>query len=122
MTASNHAAILLAAVLSLASAPAFAHAHLKAATPLPNGSVAAALELTLTFSEGVNPTFTGATLTGPGKAAVATGKAKLRAGDDTTLIVPVAAPLATGSYEVTWHALATDGHKTSGSYGFTVAP
>lgn len=53
-----------------------------------NGTVTAAPnELDLTFSEGVNPKFTGAKLTGPDKSAVNTGEAKLGAGGDATLIV-----------------------------------
>jgi copper resistance protein C len=109
--------------LCLISAPALAHAHLESATPAVNGTVAIApSELDLTFSEGVNPKFTGAKVTGPGKAAVVTGAARLRAGGDTTLVVPISAPLAAGTYKVDWHALATDGHKTTGSYSFTVKP
>jgi copper resistance protein C len=109
--------------LCLASAPAFAHAHLKSSTPAANATVATAPgELDLTFSEGVNPKFTGVKVTGPGKAAVATGAATLGTGGDTTLVVPVSAPLTAGTYKVDWHALATDGHKTTGSYSFTIKP
>ncbi len=105
------------------SAPAFAHAHLKSATPAVNGTVATApTELDLKFSEGLNLKFTGVKVTGPAKAAVATGDAALGAGDDTTLVVPVSDTLAPGSYAVAWHALSTDGHKTSGTYKFTVKP
>ena len=105
------------------SAPAFAHAHLTSATPAVNGIVATApTELDLKFSEGLNLKFTGVKITGPAKAAVATGDAALSAGDDTTLVVPVSGTLAPGSYAVAWHALSTDGHKTSGIYTFTVKP
>jgi len=105
------------------SAPAFAHAHLKSATPAVNGTVATApTELDLKFSEGLSLKFTGVKVTGPAKAAVATGDAALGAGDDTTLVVPVSDTLAPGSYAVAWHALSTDGHKTSGTYKFTVKP
>ena len=115
--------ILAAAALCLMGAPAFAHAHLKSTVPAENATVQQApTELDLTFSEGVNPKFTGAKLTGPDKAPVATGEPKLGAGGDTTLVVPVSAPLAAGTYKVDWHALATDGHKTTGTYSFTVKP
>ncbi len=109
--------------LVAASAPALAHAHLKSAAPPANGTVAAApTELDLTFTEGVNPRFTGVKLTGPGGAAVPTGASTLGKAGDTVLVVPVAAPLAPGTYTVDWHALATDGHKTNGRYTFTVIP
>ena len=102
---------------------ATAHAHLKSATPPMNGSVVAApSELDLTFSEGLNLKFSGVKVTGPGKRAVATGPATLGAGGDTTLVVPVTGDLASGTYTVDWHALSSDGHKTSGSYTFTIKP
>lgn len=109
--------------LTIVAAPAFAHAHLKSAIPAVDGTVATApTELDLTFSEGLNLKFTGVKVTGPAKAAVATGAATIGAGDDTTLVVPVSNTLAAGSYAVAWHALSTDGHKTSGRYTFTVKP
>ena len=102
---------------------ALAHAHLTSATPAENGTVSAApAELDLKFSEGLNLKFTGVKLTGPDKKAVATGTASLGAGDDTTLVVPVPAALAAGIYTVDWHALSADGHKTHGTYTFTVKP
>jgi copper resistance protein C len=114
---------LVAAGLAVAATPALAHARLKSAAPSPDGSVSASpTELDLTFSEGVNPRFTGVKVTGPDKAAVATGAAALAPGGDTVLVVPVTSPLAAGTYTVDWHALATDGHKTNGRYSFTVKP
>ena len=40
--------------------------------------------------------------------------------DHAKLVVAVPAPLPAGTYTVNWHALATDGHKTTGHYVFTV--
>ncbi len=115
-------ALVAAALLATAGA-AFAHAHLKSAIPPASGTVAASpSELDLTFTEGVNLAFTGVAVTGPGKHAVATSAASLKPGDDTTLVVPLAGTLAAGTYRVDWHALSTDGHKTKGSYSFTVKP
>ena len=107
----------------VAAAPAFAHAHLKSAVPAIGGTIATSpTELDLTFSEGLNLKFTGATVSGPDKAAVTTGDASLGSGGDTTLVVPVSGPLAAGTYMVAWHALSKDGHKTTGTYKFTVKP
>lgn len=114
--------LALAAALTLAAGPALAHAHLTSSVPAAGATVAAPSELDLSFSEGVNPKFTGLTLTGPAGAAAPTGAAKLGPGGDTALVVPVTGPLAAGAYKVRWHALATDGHKTDGSYTFTVKP
>jgi methionine-rich copper-binding protein CopC len=103
-----------------ATGQAFSHAHLKSAAPAPGSTVAAApTELDLTFMEGVNLKFTGVKVTGPAKALVQTGEAKLMGGD-TTLMVPLSGPLAPGDYAVAWHALSADSHKTNGSYTFTV--
>ena len=116
--------IALAAFLVIASAgTAAAHAHLKTAAPAADSTVATApSELRLGFTEGVNLRFTGVAVTGPAGAAVPTGTAVSAPGDDKVLVVPVPGPLAPGAYKVDWHALATDGHKTEGSYGFTVKP
>ena len=109
--------------LAAVSAPAFAHAHLKSATPPIGATVSASPpELDLVFSEGLDLRFSGATITGPDKRPVSTGTAALGAGRDTTLVVPITGALAGGAYTVTWHALSTDGHKTSGTYTFTVKP
>ena len=120
----NFRPIPLATVLILGSVSiASAHAHLKTATPAADSTVAAApSELRLGFTEGVNVKFTGVSVTSPAGATVSTGAASLAPGDDKLLVVPVSAPMAPGAYKVTWHALATDGHKTDGSYGFTVKP
>ncbi len=115
---------LLAIALTLGTAgTASAHAHLKTAAPAAGSTVAVApSELRLGFTEGVNLKFTGVTLVGPAGAPVSTGPATLAPGDGEVLVVPVSGPLAPGAYKVDWHALATDGHKTDGTYGFTVAP
>jgi methionine-rich copper-binding protein CopC len=99
----------------------FAHAHLQTAVPAQNGPATEAPKtLQLKFSEGLELSFTGLTLTGPAKAIIPTGVASLAAGDDTTLVVPVMQQLANGTYTVNWHALLKDGHKTHGTYTFTV--
>ncbi len=102
---------------------ASAHAHLKTAAPAADSTVGAApSELRLGFTEGVNLKFTGVSVMGPAGVPVSTGAASLAPGDDKVLVVPVSGPLARGAYKVNWHALATDGHKTDGSYGFNVKP
>lgn len=101
---------------------ALAHAHLKSAVPATDGTVKQApSELDLTFTEGLNLKFSGVTVTGPNKEAVKTGEAMLMK-SDTTLMIPITDKLATGKYTVEWHVLSTDGHKTNGTYSFTIAP
>ena len=101
---------------------ASAHAHLTSSAPADKATVQvspAAVELH--FSEELNLRFSGATIAAAGDKQVPTGDAKL-SDDGKTLTVPVSGSLDAGGYVVEWHVLSTDGHKTKGSYGFTVKP
>ncbi|MDK4715441.1 copper homeostasis periplasmic binding protein CopC [Rhizobium sp. CNPSo 4039] len=115
--------LLAAGVISIAFAgQAMAHAHLKSAVPAADGTVKTApSELDLTFSEALNLKFSGVKVTGPNKASIKIGEGMLM-NSGTTLMVPVTDKLPAGKYTVEWHALSTDGHKTNGSYNFTIAP
>ncbi|EOZ4669501.1 CopC domain-containing protein YobA [Cronobacter sakazakii] len=112
----------LALVAAVMTTPAiWAHAHLKAQQPAANAMVDASPEaLTLTFSEGIQPAFSGVTLTGPNGKKMATGAVKRAPNDDKQLVAPLVAPLASGEYQVQWHVVSVDGHKTKGSYRFSV--
>ena len=111
-----------AAVASLGIAgQAFAHAHLKSSVPADKAAVVAPGELDLTFTEGLNLKFSGITVLGPKKEEIKLGDGMLM-DDGKTLMVPVSDKLAPGAYTVEWHVLSTDGHKTKGTYGFTVNP
>ncbi|WP_454856024.1 copper homeostasis periplasmic binding protein CopC [Rhizobium binxianense] len=100
---------------------AFAHAHLKSSEPADKASVTSPSELDLAFTEGLNLKFSGIRVTGPDKQDVKLGESSLMDGDKT-LMVPVSGTLQPGTYTVDWHVLSTDGHKTDGTYSFTVTP
>jgi|SRR5208282_1747703 len=104
---------------AFAASAAFAHAQLESATPPVGGTVASPSQIRLEFSEGVEPKFSGLTLTGPGGAAPL-GAASVEAGHQNVLIVPVAKPLSPGDYTVKWHAVSVDTHHTQGTFEFTV--
>ncbi len=109
-------------LLALAG-PASAHAHLQAATPAVDAVVSMSpTTLDLSFSEGLNLAFSGVDLTDATGAAITTGTGALSGPDGAVLTIPLNTPLAAGSYSVHWHALSNDGHKTEGSYSFTVKP
>ena len=72
----------------------------------------------LTFSEGVEATFTKVTVTKDG-AAIAI-KPLTTEDDKKTLIITPAAPLTAGEYKVEWHAVSVDTHKSDGAYQFKV--
>jgi methionine-rich copper-binding protein CopC len=119
----SSSAVLLAVLAT--SQAAFAHAHLKTAEPAVNSTVATApTSLSLHFTEGVDPHFSGVEVSGPATAnataPVVAQKITLNPADNTNMLVALPANLATGQYHVKWHALATDGHKTTGDYSFTV--
>jgi len=108
-------------VAGLMSQQAFAHAHLKTETPSADTTLKASpTELSLGFSEGIEPSFSKVTLSGPNKKAVATGALALAANDNTQAIVPLTTPLSAGKYTVSWNVVSVDGHKTEGQYSFTV--
>ena len=66
----------------------------------------------------MEPKFSSIAVQDASGAAVQTGDAHL-AGGDTRLSIGLK-PLKPGAYKVTWHATATDTHKTQGSFSFTV--
>jgi methionine-rich copper-binding protein CopC len=113
------AAVFLSAMLTTASV--FAHAHLQQQIPAADSTVSVSPQaLTLTFSEGVELSFSGVTLSGPQNKPVATGKLARSDGNKAQLTLPLNEPLAAGEYTVEWHVVSVDGHKTKGQYHFSV--
>ena len=107
--------------VGLSSQQALAHAHLKVQTPAADATVSSAPKvLTLNFSEGIEPNFSGVKVTGPDNAEVKTGKLDLEPSNNTQINVPIEGELAAGKYQVSWHVVSVDGHKTKGQYSFTV--
>jgi methionine-rich copper-binding protein CopC len=105
---------------AFAATSAFAHAQLQKSTPPVGGTVVSPSEIRLEFSEGVEPKFSGLTLTSAGGASVPLSAAKTEEGNAAVLIVPVAKPLSPGVYTVHWHAVSVDTHHTQGTFDFTV--
>lgn len=115
--------LIAAATLALAPQFAWAHAHLKQATPADKAVVAVAPgSVTARFSEGLEPAFSSLTLLDAAGKPAATAKATPAPGDDKTLVLSVPKDLPAGAYTVKWQALSKDGHKTDGAWTFTVKP
>jgi hypothetical protein len=114
--------VILTAALPMllaAAAPARAHAHLERAVPKVGSTVAAApKEVTLWFSEKLEPAFSTIEVRNAKGVAVQTGKAGIGA-DRTELHVRLK-PLAPGTYKVLWRVLSVDTHRTQGDFSFTV--
>jgi len=104
-------------VAALASTAARAHAFLDHATPLVGSTVQTApRELTLSFTQNLEPAFTTVQVTGPNGARIDAGKPQI-SGNTMRVGIRAAGP---GTYHVHWHALSVDTHTTQGSYAFTV--
>ncbi|BBV87331.1 TPA: CopC domain-containing protein YobA [Enterobacter kobei] len=112
------ALVFLASVVI--SPTVLAHAHLKQQSPAADSVVSAPQSLTLNFSEGIEPGFSGVVVTDAHKQVVKTGAVTRDEKNKAQLSVPLAQTLATGTYQVDWHVVSVDGHKTKGSYHFSV--
>ncbi|MFI5012657.1 MAG: copper homeostasis periplasmic binding protein CopC [Hyphomicrobiales bacterium] len=109
-------------VLTVSDA-AIAHALLVKAVPAVGGAISAAPpEIKITFSEAVEPRFSGIAVKGADGRAVATAAASVDPADHATLIVPVKAALQPGTYKVSWHVVSIDTHATQGGFSFEVKP
>ena len=114
------AAAIFAAAITLEPHGALAHAFLDHASPAVGSSVPTApADVTMWFTQQLEPTFTTATVTDKSGNNVDSGPAAVDAQNPTELQVPLK-PLPAGTYTVTWHALSVDTHRTQGHFEFTV--
>ena len=105
------------AIALLGASHALAHARLVQSVPAAQAAGPAPKEIALTFSEKLEPAFSGFDLSnGKAKTPVKVGLAK----DGVTLVGAPAKPLAPGVYRLDWHAVSADGHRMTGGYSFTV--
>ncbi|AOJ38802.1 copper resistance protein CopC [Burkholderia lata] len=113
----NAAAVIVAATVSSA---AFAHAHLAKSDPAAGAAVAAApAAVTIDFTEPLEPAFSSIVVVDSDGKTVSDGRARIDASNRKRMSVPLTA-VGTGAYTVKWVAVATDGHRTQGAYGFSV--
>jgi methionine-rich copper-binding protein CopC len=104
-------------VVALGAPAARAHAFLDHASPLVGSTVdAAPHEVSLSFTQSLEPAFSTVTVTDSSGAEVSQGKAQV---SGNTMRVGLKA-LGPGSYKVRWHALSVDTHTTEGSFSFHV--
>ena len=114
--------IAIAASVSSASvAPADARALLDHALPAIGSTAPGPPTVALWFSEEVEPVFSGITVTNAKGVRVDEGKISVVLHDARELNAALK-PLSPGAYEVHWHAVSVDTHRTQGQFTFTVAP
>jgi methionine-rich copper-binding protein CopC len=115
----NRTALVLAAGICalLAASQAEAHARLIGANPAANATLPAPRQIVLTFSEKLEPRFSGLEVfRGGARIPVKAALSK----DHRTLVGAPAGPLSPGAYKVAWRAVSTDAHRRQGAYSFTV--
>jgi len=107
------------ALLSQTSS-ALAHAALRSATPAAGSTLetvaAMPREVTLSFSDKLEPAFSTIEITGPAGARVDEGKAQI-SGNAMRIGLKAAGP---GTYRVHWRALSVDTHTSQGNFTFQV--
>ncbi len=110
-------AVITAAVVALAAGPADAHAHLDHASPQVGATVQTAPhDVTIWFTQNLEPAFSTVEVTGPSGARVDQGKPQI-SGNTMRVAIKAAGP---GTYHVHWHAVSVDTHTTQGDFAFTV--
>ncbi|MEA2733057.1 MAG: periplasmic copper chaperone [Acetobacteraceae bacterium] len=114
--------IVAVPVLLATAGAAFAHAYLRSAQPPVEGTtVQPPHEVTIAFTEAVEPRFSTIVVTNAAAQRVDVGQPHIVGGHAERLTVGLQA-LPPGIYTVVWHATSVDTHKTDGSFHFTVAP
>ncbi len=110
-------ALLSLLLTALGTGGAWAHASLDHASPLVGSTVhIAPHEVALWFTQDLEPAFSTVQVTDGNGARVDQGKAQV---NGNVMRVGLKS-LAPGTYNVHWHALSADTHKTEGSFSFHV--
>lgn len=111
--------LILTALACLIGTAAFAHAFLDHASPPVGAELAVSPKaLELTYTEPVEPLFCQVEVTDAAGKPVTDGKPTARDGG-RTLVVPLKS-LPPGAYQVEWHVVSVDTHKTEGHFQFTI--
>lgn len=110
-------ALLLAPMLALGAAQAYAHAFLDHASPLVGSTVRTApREIVLWFTENLEPAFSRVTVQNASGARVDRGNSRA---SGNQLRVSLGA-LGPGAYRVVWRVVSVDTHATQGDFTFRV--
>lgn len=97
----------------------WAHAQPESQTPVAGAVVSAPQEVRITYDAALEPAFSSLTVSNAQGKQVNRAKAEVDATTHKTMRVALPA-LPAGEYLVKWVAVADDGHRTQGSYTFTV--
>ena len=112
---------LTLAASTFAASQAFAHAHLRTASPAEGATVSAPTEIVLGFTEALEVKLSSITVRDAQGQPVQAAPAEAVPGDGKALKVRLKATTP-GSYTVEWAATSVDTHRVTGQYRFTVRP
>ncbi len=104
--------------LFLMGSPALAHAHLQKSVPATAAKVKSPKHVVLTFSEALEPAFSGALLMDDDGRNLTGGQVVVNG--PVMRFSP--GHLAPGKYKVVWHVVGHDTHRMDGEFSFTVKP
>ncbi|HEY7991314.1 MAG TPA: copper homeostasis periplasmic binding protein CopC [Stellaceae bacterium] len=113
--------LLLAAIFLACAGPARAHAFLDHAEPAVGATVAAPKDVSIWFTEQVEPAFSAIEVTDASGHRVDEGGTH-RDPANARLLHVALKKLPQGDYKVTWRVVSVDTHRTQGDFSFTVAP
>ena len=106
-------------LLMLTATPAVANARLVKSMPANGAKVRAPSRIQLTFSEALEPAFSGALLLDQDGRDLTADPVKI---DGPILRLRPSGRLAPGTYVVSWHSVGHEGRRLDGRIHFTVRP
>lgn len=109
----------IATSLLWAAAQASAHAKLESTTPAADSTVSSPKTIQVHFSEAIETKLSSLKLTTSDGSAVAVMR-MTDVKDPATLSIMLNSTLKPGVYKATWNVVSDDGHKTHGTFTFTV--
>jgi methionine-rich copper-binding protein CopC len=114
--------IAVAALVVSWTGAAEAHAFLRHAVPLVGSTIPTAPpELTLDYTEGVEPRFSSVVVQDAQGQRVDKDDLHVAPSDGKRLVIGLQ-PLKPGTYKVQWHVTSVDTHRTDGGFSFSVQP
>jgi putative copper export protein/methionine-rich copper-binding protein CopC len=114
---------IVAALVVMVPATAFAHGALKHSVPAKGAHLATApRELRLTFTEAPELAVTRIELVGPDSNPIPLDPLRALADSPQVIVARIAGPLKAGTYTVHWQIAGKDGHPVRDRFAFTIAP
>jgi copper transport protein len=112
---------VVATLLCVLSAPAWAHGRLRSSVPAAGARVTIVpAELRLTFSEPAELAFTTVRLVTASGREITLGAVRFTDSTRRTVVAPVGGPVEPGRHVVRWQVAGADGHPVRGEFTFTV--